>query len=505
MLGSLKSTVKDTLIYGFGNVAVKIVGLILIPLYTNPRFFTIDDFGIIGLLDISGLLLTALLTVSLPQSFTRWYWDKAYVSNQKGIFFMALASQIIIAAIASLLITPLSPFFSTLLFDNTDWSEVISLVVFSSALQVINNMISTLMRLQSRSLLFTSTNLLKLGIVLPLTLWFILGRHMGIEGIYLAQVIGNILFIVFLSGYTARNCRIWFDRKVYREMNIYGFPLFLSGVAAVLLNVIDRYSLDTWSVLKSVALYTLAFKISSVLKLVLVDSIKQSILPVFMKKMDSPDNTRFYSKILLYTSFVVMFAIVGLSMFSYEITKVISKSTQFWNAVVIIPVLGLSVFFVNMKEVMVYGLHIAKKTRIISMIVVAATIMTLVLNMILIPVWDIRGAAVATLISQAFYWYACYHYAQKSFFIPYETRKLTILFITGSVLALSGLLLNGFHLGPRLAVKAILVLAYPFILGLFRFYDPVEILSIKGFINKWSNLKNLGRNIRSLKDIGDEF
>jgi O-antigen/teichoic acid export membrane protein len=206
MLGSLKATVKDTLIYGFGNVAVKIVGLILIPLYTNPKFFTIEDFGIIGLLDITALLLTALLTISLPQSFTRWYWDKSYANNQKGIFFMALASQIIIAVLACLLLTPLSPLISRTLFHgSTNWSKVVSLVVLSSALQVINNMISTLMRLQSRSVLFTVTNLLKLAIVLPLTLWFILGRHMGIDGIYLAQVIGNIFYIILLYLFRQEN------------------------------------------------------------------------------------------------------------------------------------------------------------------------------------------------------------------------------------------------------------------------------------------------------------
>ncbi len=505
MLGSLKTTVKDTLIYGFGNIAVKVVGLILIPIYTNPKYFTIDDFGIIGLLDISALLLTALLTVSLPQSFIRWYWDKDYVNNQKGIFFMALLSQIIVATLACLLLIPVSPFLSRTLFHDTSWSKVISLVILSSALQVINNMVNTLMRLQSRSTLYTFINILKLIIVLPLTLWLILGRHMGIEGIYLAQVIGNVLFILFLSGYTIRNCRLWFDRKVYRDMSIYGVPLFLSGVAAVLLNVIDRYSLNTWSVLKSVALYTLAFKISSVLKLVIVDSINKSILPAFLKKMDSPDNKRFYSKILLYTSYVVMFSIVGLSIFSYEITKVISISTKFWDAVIIIPVLALSVFFINMKEVMIYGLHIAKKTRIISLIVVGATILNLLLNMILIPVWDIKGAAAATLISQIFYWFACYYYAQKSFFIPYETRKLVVLFLTGAFLTFSGLFLSGLNLGPRLVIKSFLVIIFPFILYLFNFYDPIEIQSIKGLIMKWSNLKNLRSNINSLRNIHDDL
>ena len=76
MLGSIKATAKDTVIYGFGNIAVKIVGLILIPLYTDKKYFSVEEFGIIGLLDISGLMLTAILTFSLPQAFARGFWDK---------------------------------------------------------------------------------------------------------------------------------------------------------------------------------------------------------------------------------------------------------------------------------------------------------------------------------------------------------------------------------------------------------------------------------------------
>ena len=504
MLGSIKATVKDTIIYGFGNIAVKVVGLILIPLYTDPKFFTINEFGIIGILDISGLVITSFLTFSLPQAFTRWFWDKDHKNNQKGIFFMTFVSQVVVSGSLCLLLIPFSGAFSRILFHSTDWSRVISLLILASAFQVIDNIINTLMRLQSKSTLYTISNLFKLSIVLSLTLFFILSRKMGIEGIYLAQVLGNAFFILMLSVYTVKNCSVYFDHRVLKEMNIYGFPLFLGGISAVFLNVIDRFSLNSMSFLKSVALYTLAIKISSVIKLVLVDSIKLSILPTFLKKMDSIDNIRYYSKILLYTSFVIMFAIVGLSMFSLELTKIISKSKEFWGAVVIIPVLALSVFFVNMKEVMVYGLHIAKKSRIVGLIVVLSTVLSLILNIILIPIFDITGAALATLLSQFVYWYACYYFAQKVFFVPYEIKKLVLLFITGTILSFTSLFLNDLSLLIRLSVKTLLVAAFPFILYVLGFYESIELQAIKGFIIKWSKVRMLGENLKSLKNIRDE-
>jgi O-antigen/teichoic acid export membrane protein len=441
----------------------------------------------------------------LPQSLTRWFWDKDYKNNQKGIFFMSMSTQVVVSLIFCLVLIPLSGSLSIMIFSKPDWAKVITLVILASAIQAINNVINTLMRLQSRSVLYSITNLLKLVTVLSLTLYFILSKRMGLEGIYLAQVIGNGFIVLILLGYTIKNSRVFFDKIIFRSMNAYGFPLLLANISAALFTVIDRFSLNSLTVLKSVALYNLAYKISSVLKLVLADSMKLALGPIMIKRMDSPDNKRFYSKVLLYSSYALMIGIVGISLFSFEIVKVVATSKTYWDAVVIIPVLSLSFFFVNMKEVTVYGLHIAKKTRIIGIIVVFSTVLSLVLNFLLIPVWDITGAAVATLLSQFIYWYACYYYSQKVFYVPYEIGKLTLMLITGAALSFSGLLLNHLGLLPRIILKTTGLISFPFILYLFNFYEPVELLAIKGFMNKWAKIKNLKSNLNSLKGITDDF
>ncbi|MFA5818607.1 MAG: polysaccharide biosynthesis C-terminal domain-containing protein [Bacteroidales bacterium] len=504
MLNSIRISLKDTLIYGLGNIAVKVVGLLLIPIYTDKKYFSIDEFGVLGILEICGLVLTAFLASGLPQSLTRWFWDKEHKENQKGIFFMSLSTQLIVSLIFCLLLIPLSSTFSVLIFSKPDWSRVVTLVILASGIQAVNNIINTLMRLQSKSLLYTITNLLKLTSVLSLTLYFILSKKMGLEGIFLAQVIGNALVVVLLLGYTIKNSRVFFDKTIFKSMNVYGFPLLLANISAVLLNVIDRFSLNSLALLKYVALYTLAFKITSVLKLVIVDSIRLALGPMMIKRIDSPDNKRFYSKVLLYSSYVMMFGIVGVSLFSFELIKILADSKEYWDAVVIIPVLSLSIFFINMKEVTVYGLHIAKKTRIIGIIVIFSTLLSLALNLLLIPLWDITGSAIATLLSQFIYWFACYYYSQKVFYIPYEIRKITVLLLTGAVLSFSSLFLNGLDLLPRMIIKTGCVVSFPFILYLFNFYEPVELQAIRGFVVKWSKIKNFKNNLKSLKGISNE-
>jgi O-antigen/teichoic acid export membrane protein len=158
-----------------------------------------------------------------------------------------------------------------------------------------------------------------------------------------------------------------------------------------------------------------------------------------------------------------------------------------------------------MKEITVYGLHIAKKTKIIGTIVTLATITSLALNLLLIPLWDMAGAAVATLLSQLIYLYACYYFSQKEFFIPYESRKVLVLFLTGSVLSLSSFLINKLDPFPSLVIKISMIACFPFILYLFNFYESVEIKAIKGFVRKWKDLRKFRENLKSLSRISDDL
>jgi O-antigen/teichoic acid export membrane protein len=505
MLNSIKASIRDTFIFGFGNIAVKIIGFVLIPLYTNPRYFSVDDFGIIGLLDISGIVVMSIIASSFPQSLTRWYWAKENTSSQKEIFFMNFASQVVMSLLFCFLLIPFSKPLSNLIFSNVNWSLAITFIILSSALQGINTLINTLLRLQSRSALFTITNLVKLIIVLVLTIYFIIYRKMGITGIYLAQVIGNSVIILLLIPYTIKNCSVGFDFTTWKSMTVYGLPLVIASVATMTLNVVDRYALNSLALLKYVAVYTLAAKISSSLKLVLVDTIKLAVFPQMTRRIDSPDNKRFYSKAMLYSSYAVMFGIIGVSLFSLEVIKFMAKTPELWSAYMLVPLLTLSAFFINMREVSVYSLIATKKTQKISFIVIIAAALNILLNLWLVPIWNAAGAALAAFLSQLFYWSLMHFVAQKAYFIPYENTKMLMIFITGSLLSFAGLLLNDLDLLPRVLIKLLCLAAFPAVLYVLKFYEPVELQVIKGFIIKWSNLRRLRENLKSLKDIKDDF
>jgi hypothetical protein len=83
--------------------------------------------------------------------------------------------------------------------------------------------------------------------------------------------------------------------------------------------------------------------------------------------------------------------------------------------------------------------------------------------------------------------------------------KILLILVTGTILSFSAIFINELSLLMRLLIKSAMLLSFPFILYLFNFYEEVELKAIRGFFRKWSNLRNLGSNIKSLKNINESI
>ncbi len=65
MLNDIVKTSKHTFVYALGNVATKAVGIILIPLYTDPKFISQTDFGELAILEATAQILTGIFAMAM--------------------------------------------------------------------------------------------------------------------------------------------------------------------------------------------------------------------------------------------------------------------------------------------------------------------------------------------------------------------------------------------------------------------------------------------------------
>jgi O-antigen/teichoic acid export membrane protein len=494
MLPVLKSTLKNTFIYSIGTFSSRLAGFILIPLYT--AHFSIEEYGMMGIMDVSAQILIAILGFSLYNAYFRWYWDEKYVSRQKSILFTILSFLIFQFIVFFVLLFTFQKDLSLLLFDTYERTYLIKLLLYVNCFEAVGVLISALLRLKEKAFHYTVLQVIKLTASLLVTIYLIKYRNSNIEAVYEAQLIANILYLILIMNMIRKNIVIRFEWKILREMLSFSLPLVLTSISGIILNITDRYSLRFLSDMASVGVYSLGFKVANTIRVFLITSVNLALQPMIFKMMDDPGNKRFYSKVMTYFAFGLMFFILFFSLFAPEIIKVISKQNMaFWDAYKIVPVLSFSMLFTMLRDVAFTGLNITKKTRIIAALIISAALLNILLNLLLIPAWNYRGAAVATALSQVTFFILTYRFAQKHYPISYEIKKVLLMIVTGICIYAAGFLFNSLPLMMRLVFKFLLIASFPFILFLFGFYESIELERIGQFWAKWRNPLGWGKNL----------
>jgi O-antigen/teichoic acid export membrane protein len=499
MLKDIKSTLKHSFVYGLSNLSIKLLGLILMPIYTNKMYLSLEEYGALGVLEATSTILIAIFTLALNNGFNRWYWDNQYADKRNSLFYTILVSVISIAIFMCVLLIPSSSVLSGLIFGEKTYTYVISIMIGTSALQIIQNITNALMRLQSKSGYYSLVNILKLGVVLLATLYLVVFEKRGVSGIYEAQLIASVFYLILISPYVIRNIKPVFETAILKDIIYYSAPLMLASISGILLSAFDRYCLTYFGELPSVGIYSAGFKIANSIKVVVIGSVQLALMPLMYKKMNDANCKRFYSNVLKYFTFGVIMVVLFVSLFSYEILNIITVEKEYLNALYVIPLISFGLIFGMMKDTVVIGLNIKKKSTIVGKIIVSVAILNLVLNIIFIPLWGIIGASIATLISQFAYFVFTYKQSQKVFKVPYDIPKQILMIVVGVFIYALSYLSNMFPMVLAIIYKLAIIGLFPLILYLFRFYDEIEIKTIKEGWNKWKHISKFRSNIRNIK------
>lgn len=485
MLNTFKSVAKGTVIYGFANVSIKLLGIILIPIYTNYKYLSKADFGVLGVLDITYQMVIIVLGLSLYQSFARWYYDPEHKAAQKSMYFTVIVMNALICITAFIFVFFNASVFSRLLFHSDQFAKLMWIMFAGCSVNIISSVPMILLRLQERAIKYSVISITKLFVTLIFTIIFVVYFKKSVLGVYEATLIGEIAGFILIFSDIIKNIQIKLEMERFWQMLIYGMPLLLASVSTVLLNSFDRYSLNYLTNLDTVGTYTLAFRMANTIKIVVISSIQLSLVPILYKKLGDADHKRFYAKSLNYSTLIVMSLILFISVFSLEIVKVFSSNKSYWEAANIIPILSVSMVFVLMKENIMIGLQITKSSATMGVLIAISAVFNLGLNMLLIPLFGLYGSAVSTLLSQILMFTLFYIVANKKYPIPYELKNIAVLIVSGICLILISLLTRSWPLMARLIVKSLLLISYPFLLIPLKFYEPIELQRINEFVLKW--------------------
>ncbi|HUX59155.1 MAG TPA: polysaccharide biosynthesis C-terminal domain-containing protein [Bacteroidales bacterium] len=490
MIEIFKKITKNTFIYSIGQIAPKLVGLILLPFFTDPSYLSAGDYGKLSMLEATSMFLISMFGFGLNYALERWYWDKEYINKRKSIIFTLIVATIFITGVVWGFLSFFSNNISMLLTGREDWVSLIKLLFICSAIESLILIPSTLLRLQEKPLFFVSANIIRFFLYLILTFVFLISMKRGLEGIYEARLLSLAGVMLVLAIPLFKNISFHFEWKALKDMIYFRLPLVLSTLSYVIFNITDRFSLRFLSTgnFQDVGVYSLGFTLTNSVKVVVISAIWLSVRPMIYSKMHEEGNRRFYSKLMKYMIFVITSLLLSISLFGQEIISLLTRNSLFGTSYFIVPIISLAIIFDTLKDIsQSIGLIITKKTGTIAITMVIATILNILLNIVLIPFLNIYGAALSTVISQFFFFVVIYRYSQKQYPIKYEIRRIAVMIMVFVFLAGLSLMTSSLNLMFRLPIKLILIASFPVILLFMNYYEDIETTRLRQL---WGKLKS---------------
>lgn len=445
-MSRLKTLYKQTFVYGLATVIPKMLSFLLVRLHTDKSVLeNVSDYGDVSLIFAYFVLFNVLLTYGMETAFFRFFNSD---ENQKTV----LSTSAISLILTSLTIIVFGYIFrqniSNLTNINTAYIELVLWILFFDSLVVIP---FAYLRALGKPIKYTAIKLtnviLNLGFNVLLLLWLkpwaerstfwatFYIPNFEVNYIFIANLVASVVtFLLLIPFYFRLNYS--FKISLWKQMLKYAFPVLIAGVAFSVNETFDRILLERLlpeNLSKTaIGTYSACYKLALFMTL-FATAYRLGIEPFFFSQAGGRGAKINYAKIMEF--FVILGALILLvvTVFADLLKLILIPNESYWEAMAVVPILLLAYFFLGIYHNLSVWYKITDQTKFGAYISIVGALMTLIINVVFIPIYGYLASAFATLFAYFIMALVSYMLGQKHYAIPYNLKKIGV-YISLSVL-----------------------------------------------------------------------
>ncbi|MBK7630762.1 MAG: oligosaccharide flippase family protein [Ignavibacteriales bacterium] len=426
MKEKLKELTKDTAIYGISTMLGRFLNFLLVPFFTNV--FLPSEYGTVNILYAYIAIFNIIFLYGMDSAFLKFAAFKD-IGDEKENFSTPYISVFLTSIVFILLILLLKHPIAIFLDVDGGKSYLIilsALILFFDANVVIPFL---KLRLERKAKLFSLLKVGNIFINIILNVYLILKLKWGIEAIFVSNLAASVLTLFFILPTIIKNFRFSFHNELFKRLLKFGLPYLPAGIAVMLVQVIDVPILQKLTDLKTVGVYKANYKLG-IFMMLFVNMFQYAWQPFFLNNAKEENAKELFSKVLTYFTIVGSTLLVFLSLFIDDIVKINFGGfsligSDYWGGLYIIPVILLAYLFNGFYVVFSAGIYIEEKSIYAPIVAGFGAITNVAANYLLIPHFNIMGAAFATLFSYVVMASGYYIVTQKYYKINYDYIKLS--------------------------------------------------------------------------------
>lgn len=430
----LKELLSDTLIYGISSVFARFINYLLVPFHTG--LFKPEAYGIVGLVFAAIGMLNVLLTMGMESAYIRYAKDRDVAKSYfKTLQLFLLGS----SGVLLLILWAMQPVLSPLLGLETEGDVIFLMMLGILLFDTLSIVPFAELRLTQKAWLFAALRTINVLINIGLNFYLILGLDFGIEAVFISNLAASVITALLIWVVTLPMLTGVWSKEILQKALLFGLPFIPAGIGHVINEGLDRFFLKGMSggeiltiygeALTSdyiVGVYNACYKLA-VFMLLLVQMFRMAWQPFFMRQSDQKDAPKLFADTFTFFNVAAAGLFLTVSLFIEEIVaiKIPFLDTyligeEYWMGLSIVPILLMAYWFQGWYVNFSAGIFIAEKTKKLAFITLIGAGVTIVSNIILIPIYGMMGSAMATLLSYLIMAMLIYQYSVKSFNVPYK-------------------------------------------------------------------------------------
>lgn len=434
----VRSFFKDSAIYALANIATRGLSLFLLPYYV--RTLTGAQMGTLDLLLAWGALAAVIAGLEISIGMTRDFADQKDDVARREVVSTALWFSIVVYALFFLGVTLLAGPLSEALLGDRNLSAAVIAAAASVAVSGIFLIVSQMLRYLMRPWIFALVSLTNGIVALLATVLFVSGWELGVNGVFLGILTGLIAGGM-LAWYFSRGLYgFYFNRRRCLDLLQFSLPLVPSSIAVVVNLYLNRLTIDHFMTREAVGIFGIAVRIGGIITLVMSGFGGAMTVLVFSRhaEKETPENL---ARIFRIFAVVALIGTAGFLLFAREALFLLA-TPAYAPALPAILILAPAVLLSQMY-IFAPGAWIRKRTVWITVVNVSAAVLNVLLNLWLIPVVGLSGAAWASLGSALMSFSLNMLVSQRLYHVPHRWGRLAVAVVGTGALVTCGMLVSG--------------------------------------------------------------
>lgn len=470
-LNPIKKLAGETAIYGLGTIVPRLLNYFLVPLYTYV--FTQEEYGRITELYAWVAIMMVVLTYGMETAFFR------YAELEKN------ASKVFSTAATSILITSVVFLAAIILFINNiagaihyeDNNEYIILLAIIVAIDAFTALPFAFLRYQNKAKRFAIIKVISVAVNILLNLVFILvlpKLDFNIRNDFFLIDASSLIIVVFVANLISsivsllllipelKHFKIGINRVLFKKLLLYGLPILIIGIAGMINEVSDkillRYFLpDDQNAEAQIGIYGASYKLA-ILMMLFIQMFRYAAEPFFFRESSKKDAKEIYSKVMTY--FVIFTLLIFLTVTLYIDIFKYFIGPAFWIGLQIVPIILAAKMFLGIFYNLSVWYKLTNKTLYGAIISIIGALITIVLNILLIPKIGYLGSAWANLACYFSMMVISYFWGRRIYQIHYQLKKIILYSMLTFVLYFISYVFKPYSDGYNIVLSTILILIF---------------------------------------------